>query len=120
MFDNLQFDNSRWSGLKQSSLKQLSKQLIHATFDPLRQSFANIPVRNPELAHRLCRLIPAQCPFERDVQFLSWQFHIPALCKLNPFYEELVELRFRALIFLADECGEDVTVYCQAASVSKL
>jgi hypothetical protein len=39
-------------------------------------------------------------------------FHIPPLCKLNPLYEEVVSLRFRALCYLADECGEDVTPYC--------
>jgi Mo-dependent nitrogenase C-terminus len=44
---------------------------------------------------------------------LGHKFHIPAMCKLNPAYEQLVELRFKALCFLADECGEDVTPYCQ-------
>jgi len=34
------------------------------------------------------------------------------MCKLNPLYEEVVALRFRALCYLADECGEDVTCYC--------
>jgi hypothetical protein len=111
----LMFDSSRVSGLQ-----QLGKKLSQTTLSPLRQWFANITVRDPGLAHWLCKLIPAQCPFERDVQFLHWQLHIPPLCKLNPFYQELVELRFRALVFLADECGEDVTGYCQTASVSKL
>ncbi len=36
---------------------------------------------------------------------------IPPLCKLNPLYEQVVGLRFRALCYLADECGEDVTPY---------
>jgi hypothetical protein len=40
-------------------------------------------------------------------------FHIPPMCKLNPVYDQLIELRFRALSFLADECGEDTTPYCQ-------
>jgi hypothetical protein len=61
----------------------------------------------------LCKLIPAQCPFERDVKFFGHTlFHIPPLCKLNPLYEEVVALRFRGLCYLADECGEDVTPYC--------
>jgi Mo-dependent nitrogenase C-terminus len=34
------------------------------------------------------------------------------MCKLNPVYEELVSLRFRAMSFLADVWGEDVTPYC--------
>lgn len=80
---------------------------------PLRQILDRVDVRDPELAHRLCQMIPAQCPFERDVQlFGRTVFRIPPLCKLNPFYEQVVSLRFRALCYLADECGEDVTRYC--------
>lgn len=86
------------------------------TFDflhPLRQWLDKIEVRNPKLAHSLCKLIPAQCPFERDITFMGRKlFHIPPMCKLNPVYEEVVSLRFRALCYLADECGEDVTPYC--------
>ncbi|MBC6429399.1 nitrogenase [Nostoc sp. HG1] len=80
---------------------------------PLRQRVENIQVRDRQLAHRLCKLIPSQCPFERDVKvFGKTLFHIPPMCKLNPLYEEVVGLRFRALCYLADECGEDVTQYC--------
>lgn len=86
------------------------------TFDvlkPLRQWLENLEVNNPKLAHRLCKLIPAQCPFERDVKlFGRTLFHIPPMCKLNPLYEEVVMLRFRALCYLADECGEDISAYC--------
>ncbi|BAY12677.1 Mo-dependent nitrogenase C-terminal domain-containing protein [Calothrix sp. NIES-2098] len=80
---------------------------------PLRQKVDRIQVRDRELAHRLCKLIPSQCPFERDVKlFGKTLFHIPPMCKLNPLYEEVVGLRFRALCYLADECGEDVSQYC--------
>jgi hypothetical protein len=86
------------------------------TFDLLqsvRQLLDGIEIDNPALAHRLCKLIPAQCPFERDVKlFGRTVVHIPPLCKLNPLYEELVALRFRALCYLADECGEDISAYC--------
>ncbi len=86
------------------------------TFDalkPLRQWLESLEVKNPKLAHRLCKLIPAQCPFERDVKlFGRTLFHIPPMCKLNPLYEEVVMLRFRALCYLADECGEDISAYC--------
>ncbi|MFB8787273.1 MAG: Mo-dependent nitrogenase C-terminal domain-containing protein [Potamolinea sp.] len=86
------------------------------TFDalkPLRQWLESLEVNNPKLAHRLCKLIPAQCPFERDVKlFGRTLFHIPPMCKLNPLYEEVVMLRFRALCYLADECGEDISAYC--------
>lgn len=79
----------------------------------LRQWLDNIQVRDRLLAHRLCKLIPAQCPFERDVKLFGKKlFHIPPMCKLNPLYEELVGLRFRALCYLADDCGEDITQYC--------
>jgi hypothetical protein len=43
------------------------------------------------------------------VLFKKKLVHIPAMCKLNPLYDQLVGLRFRALSYLADECGEDVT-----------
>ncbi|MDY6781531.1 MAG: Mo-dependent nitrogenase C-terminal domain-containing protein [Cyanobacteriota bacterium] len=80
---------------------------------PLRQWLNNIEVADAQLAHHLCYLIPAQCPFERDIKLFGRAlFHIPPLCKLNPLYEELVMLRFRALCYLADECGEDIGAYC--------
>jgi len=80
---------------------------------PLRTYLNNLDIRHPHRAHFICRHIPTQCPFERDIQvFGKTLFHIPPLCKLNPLYEEVVALRFRALCYLADECGEDVTPYC--------
>lgn len=80
---------------------------------PLRRLIDNIQVCDRNFAHRVCRLVPPQCPFERDIKvFGKTIFHIPPLCKLNPLYEEVVGLRFRALCYLADECGEDVTQYC--------
>lgn len=80
---------------------------------PLRTVLDRTQVHNPELAHRLCKLIPSQCPFERDVKVLGKTlFHIPPMCKLNPLYNEVVALRFRAMCYLADECGEDVSCYC--------
>ena len=80
---------------------------------PLRLWIDNIKVSDRAFAHRLCKLIPAQCPFERDVKLFSKTlFHIPPMCKLNPLYEEVVGLRFRALCYLADDCGEDISQYC--------
>lgn len=87
------------------------KILIQKLFGP---ALSQVQLNDPETARFICRLIPANCPFERDVVVWGHKlFHIPALCKLNPLYDQLVELRFRALVFLADECGEDVTPYCQ-------
>ncbi|MGV0024829.1 Mo-dependent nitrogenase C-terminal domain-containing protein [Phormidesmis priestleyi] len=80
---------------------------------PLRKQIDRVQVRDAGLAHRLCKVIPAQCPFERDVKvFGKTLFHIPPMCKLNPLYDEVVALRFRALCYLADECGEDISCYC--------
>ena len=91
----------------------LGEKVNFDIFQALRQRLDRVQVSNPKLAHRLCQLIPAQCPFERDITVFGRKlFHIPPMCKLNPLYEEVVALRFRALCFLADECGEDVTAYC--------
>ncbi|MGI2904672.1 Mo-dependent nitrogenase C-terminal domain-containing protein [Tolypothrix sp. VBCCA 56010] len=79
----------------------------------IRQRLESIEIRNPNLAHSLCKIIPARCPFEREVKlFQRTIFRIPPLCKLNPLYEQVVSLRFKCLCYLADECGENITVYC--------
>jgi Mo-dependent nitrogenase C-terminus len=75
--------------------------------NPLRQWLDNIPIDDAKLARLFCRLIPAQCPFERDILLFGRKIaHIPPMCKLNPLYDELVGLRFRALCYLVDVCGE--------------
>lgn len=84
-----------------------------APLAPLRRKLDNLEVRDSKFAHFLAEHIPAQCPFERDVKlFGRTLFHIPPMCKLNPLYDEVVGLRFRALCYLADECGEDISQYC--------
>lgn len=80
---------------------------------PIRQWLDNIEINDADLARFLSSIIPAQCPFERDIMLFGCQIaHIPPLCKLNPVYEQLVGLRFRALCFLVDKCGEDIQSYC--------
>lgn len=80
---------------------------------PIRQWLNGLEIGNAAFAHFICRTIPMQCPFERDICLFGCTIaHIPPLCKLNPLYEEVVSLRFRALCYLADECGEDVGCYC--------
>lgn len=82
-------------------------------FAPLRERLDNIEIGDRNFAHRICKLIPSQCPFEREIKFLGRTIvKIPPMCKLNPVYNELVALRFRAICYLADICGEDVSVYC--------
>ncbi|MUG98830.1 nitrogenase [Scytonema sp. UIC 10036] len=79
---------------------------------PLREWLDKLDIQDPRVARFLCKMIPSQCPFERDVTLFGRKIvHIPPLCKLNPLYEQLVGLRFRALSYLADECGEDVSPY---------
>jgi tellurite resistance protein len=79
---------------------------------PVRDWLDGLEIHDPEVARFLCKMIPSQCPFERDVTLFGHKIvHIPPLCKINPLYEQLVGLRFRALSYLADECKEDVTPY---------
>lgn len=81
---------------------------------PAREWLDQLEVHDPRLARFLCKMIPSQCPFERDVNLFGRKLvHIPAMCKLNPLYDQLVGLRFRALSYLADDCNEDVTPYLQ-------
>jgi hypothetical protein len=80
---------------------------------PLRTWIEGLEISSPELAHRICQLIPAQCPFARQIKLFGRTIlTIPPLCKINPVYDELMMLRFRALSYLADECGEDISAYC--------
>jgi hypothetical protein len=109
----VEIDQSKASSKNTTSLKPFKKQKFFDPLQPVRQWLDKVQVHNPKLAHRICQVIPAQCPFERDVKlFGRTLFHIPPMCKLNPLYEEVVGLRFRALCYLADECGEDITAYC--------
>lgn len=79
----------------------------------LQQWLNNLEIKQEQTARRIVKLIPAQCPFAKEIRaFDRVIVRIPALCKFNPLYEELIGLRFRALCFLADECGVDITPYC--------
>jgi len=79
---------------------------------PLRHWLDGLDIQDPRVARFLCKMIPSQCPFERDVTLFGRKIvHIPPMCKINPLYEQMVGLRFRALSYLADDCGEDVTPY---------
>lgn len=79
----------------------------------IRQKLDSWEIKGEHTARRIVKWIPAQCPFAREIKaFGKVIFRIPALCKFNPLYEQLIALRFRALCFLADRCGEDITPYC--------
>lgn len=74
---------------------------------PVKQWLDSIEIHNEKQGNLICQLIPAQCPFEREIKlFGRTLLRIPPLCKLNPVYDELVGLRFRALCYLVDECGK--------------
>lgn len=80
---------------------------------PVRQWLDGMEIHDPRVARFVCKMIPAQCPFERDVLLFGHKIvHIPPMCKLNPLYDQLVGLRFRALSYLADDRGEDISSYC--------
>ncbi|MBO3462573.1 Mo-dependent nitrogenase C-terminal domain-containing protein [Aetokthonos hydrillicola Thurmond2011] len=102
--------------IKNNYRNNISSNFKFNAFDilePIRYWLDSIEVTNRRTAHFLCTVIPVQCPFERDIYFFGYLIaHIPPLCKLNPFYEQVSSLRFRALCYLADTCGEDVRCYC--------
>ena len=79
---------------------------------PIKDWLDEMDIHDPRLARFICKMVPPQCPFERDIELFGHKLvHIPPMCKLNPLYEQLVGLRFRSLSFLADDCKEDVSEY---------
>ena len=79
----------------------------------IRYQIESVEIRDYHLARLLCKIIPSNCPFERTVTILGRTlFHIPPLCKINPLYEQIVALRFKCLLYLVNECGEDAIKYC--------
>lgn len=87
--------------------------IVFSVLHFVRHQFESMKITRPLLARFICRVIPARCPFARKIRaFNHTVISIPPLCKLNPFYEQLVALRFKSLTYLAEKCGEDVTLYC--------
>lgn len=84
------------------------------SFNPwqfLQKWLDGIEIKEKQTARFIVKLIPAQCPFEREVKMWGRVlFRIPPLCKFNPLYEQLIGLRFRALCFLVDSCDDDIKV----------
>lgn len=80
------------------------REPAHHLLDPVRHWLEAIEPREPAVARLLVNLIPAQCPFERDLVVFGRKLaHIPPMCKINPLYEQLMGLRFRCLCFLEGE-----------------
>jgi len=79
--------------------------------EPVKEWLDHMDIRDSRLANLICKVVPAQCPFERDVVLFGRKImHIPAMCEINPLYDQLVGLRFRSLSYLADK-GEDISKY---------
>ncbi|MCX7597078.1 MAG: Mo-dependent nitrogenase C-terminal domain-containing protein [Fischerella sp.] len=100
-------------GHHQLESKNLLIRVKNELLEPLRQWLDSLEIQNPKFAKLIAKLIPAHCPFERDITLFGRKIvHIPPMCKLNPFYDQFVGLRFRALCYLVDRCGEDIQSYC--------
>ena len=95
-----------------TSLRSLFLFPVNLLLFPFRFLIERIEVKNEEMARFICQLIPCNCPFERDfILFGRKLFHIPPMCKLNPLYTEFIGLRLRALNYLSEDLGEDVSQY---------
>ena len=80
--------------------------------EPVKEWLDHMDIHDSRLANLICKVVPAQCPFERDVVLFGRKImHIPAMCEINPLFDQLVGLRFRSLNYLADK-GEDISKYC--------
>jgi tellurite resistance protein len=111
-------------GLDLEALKSLESTLWHPETEktgeanhpdllqPVKKWLDGMDVNDPRVARFLCKMIPSECPFERDIKLFGKKIiHIPPMCKINPLYDQMVGLRFRSLSFLADDCKEDITPY---------
>lgn len=73
---------------------------------PFEQFLDNFAIKDRKTALMVCQLIPGECPFARTLSLPGGRLlRIPPLCKINPLYDSLISLRFRALNWLA-EWGE--------------
>lgn len=101
------------SGIESIQQPGMSPHPHSDVLQPVRTWLDGMEMHDPRVARFVCKMIPPQCPFERDVKLFGRKVvHIPPLCKINPLYEQLVGLRFRALSYLADVRGEDISEYC--------
>jgi Mo-dependent nitrogenase C-terminus len=83
--------------------------LLDMLLSPVRTWIDSMEIQDRETAYLVCKLIPGECPFERDVFLFGRKLaHIPPMCKINPLYEQFVGLRFRSLCYLVDVCGESM------------
>lgn len=87
-------------------------KLYSLPIELMKNRLGAIEFTEKTFARKIVGLIPSQCPFAREIYLFNKPIaKIPPLCKLNPLYDDLMMLCFRALSFLC-EIGEDVTPYC--------
>ena len=83
--------------------------------DPLNQWLDDLDPRDERISSFIVQLIPSQCPFERDIILFGRKLvHVPAMCKINPLYEQLVALRFRCLGHLSMD--EQLRISCRESA----
>jgi hypothetical protein len=88
-------------------------EMTSGWLNSVRQRLDSIEIQDPAIARFICKLIPTSCPFERDIKLFGYQLiRIPPLCKFNPLYEQIVAIRFKALTYLVERCGENIAAYC--------
>jgi hypothetical protein len=80
----------------------LPRALSDKALAPVRNWLEHIDIQSERQARCIVKVIPAACPFERDIYVFGHKKHIPAMCKLNPFFDQLQMLRFKALCYLAE------------------
>ena len=69
----------------------------------IKEKLESLEINRKETAEKIVKLIPSQCPFAKEIKVFDRMIcKIPPLCKLNPFYDDLMVLRFRALCFLSE------------------
>ncbi len=75
---------------------------LRPLINAIKTGLDSIQIRTARQATWICQLIPSHCPFERNIRLGDRTIHIPALCQINPVYEQLVALRLRAATYLAE------------------
>ncbi|MBW4621684.1 MAG: nitrogenase [Cyanosarcina radialis HA8281-LM2] len=86
--------------------------LIDIIITPLCQHLESVEINNYITARIVCQIIPASCPFKREIKLFDRTIvRIPALCQLNPFYEQIIGLRCKSLEYLTNKCSKPLTKY---------
>ncbi|MDJ0724013.1 MAG: Mo-dependent nitrogenase C-terminal domain-containing protein [Prochloraceae cyanobacterium] len=87
-----------------SNDRQFFWHKLRGLFQSIQTWLDNVKIHDIYLAKLITNLIPASCPFEKHVKLWGHTIlYIPPLCQLNPFYEQFIGLRFRALCYLAEQ-----------------